>query len=110
MSKKDPKITDHSVIKKLDSIVPLTNDQTEYARSIQTSLITLCEGIYGSGKTLMALTESLKLIIKGRFDKILYIRCHIPTVGIEKDMGFLPGTDADKLNPVSGFVLNPAAI
>lgn len=92
-------IRDVSLIKRLDSIVPLNDEQREYTYYLRNSMITLAEGRAGSGKTLLALVEGLKLIAEKKIDKICYIRCYIPSIATEREMGALKGEADEKLAP-----------
>ena len=54
-------------------------------------------GIAGTGKTLLALATGLKRVVTDRsFRRILVAR---PTISMGKELGFLPGTMEEKLNP-----------
>lgn len=64
-------------------------------------------GNAGSGKTFLALSTLLTRILKdknSKYDKIILLK---PTVSISQDIGFLPGTADEKLNPfIRSFVDN----
>lgn len=63
------------------------------------SFVTITGGA-GSGKTIMATAVALeKVIEQGDFRKIVFVR---PTVPAGNDIGFLPGTEEDKLRPWMG--------
>lgn len=54
----------------------------------------------GSGKTIMATAVALeKVIEQGEYRKIVFVR---PTVAAGNDIGFLPGTEEEKLRPWMG--------
>ncbi|NMA67711.1 MAG: PhoH family protein [Clostridiaceae bacterium] len=54
----------------------------------------------GSGKTILATAVALeKVIEKGEYNKIVFVR---PTVAAGNDIGFLPGTEDEKLRPWMG--------
>ena len=54
----------------------------------------------GSGKTILATAVALeKVIEKGQYSKILFVR---PTVAAGNDIGYLPGTEDEKLRPWMG--------
>lgn len=59
-------------------------------------------GLAGSGKTLLALLASIIMVKDlGLYDEIIITR---PTVPMEYDVGFLPGTEEEKMDPyVRGF-------
>ena len=64
----------------------------------KTSKIKLVTGRFGSGKTLAMTTAALELIEKGKFDKIVWVRNNV-SVKDAPEIGFLPGTEIDKLMP-----------
>jgi len=65
--------------------------------------IKLCSGGYGSGKDYVQLTNSLELIQKGKYDKIIWFRNNVNVRGIQ-EMGFLPGTFEEKSSPYSAVL------
>lgn len=83
--------------KSLDSINPVNSEQEEYVESIQKDLLTIVDALYGTGKTFLALVESLKLVQKGKFDRVMYVRPYVPAIGTDQDIGSLPGTVDEKL-------------
>lgn len=60
--------------------------------------IKVISGSAGSGKDLIMLSNALKLISDGKFDKLLYIR---NAIGVKdaNEIGFIPGTKEEKLYP-----------
>ncbi len=56
----------------------------------------LCDGIWGSSKTWLAVYCSLMLLSDKRADSILYLRAPVEA---GKSIGFLPGGAEDKVNP-----------
>lgn len=64
----------------------------------KTSKIKLVTGRFGSGKTLAMTNAALELIEKGKFERIVWVRNNI-TVKDAPDIGFLPGTEIEKLMP-----------
>lgn len=64
----------------------------------KTSKIKLVTGRFGSGKTIAMTTAALELIERGKFDKIVWVRNN---VGVKDapEIGYLPGTEIDKLLP-----------
>jgi PhoH-like ATPase len=63
--------------------------------------IIVCEGEFGSGKTLMALEAALNLQnnYPGIYQKIVYIRRTILSESKNAEIGFLPGTKEEKMEP-----------
>lgn len=64
----------------------------------KTSKIKLVTGRFGSGKTLAMTNAALELIEKGKFERIVWVRNNI-FVKDAPDIGFLPGTEIEKLMP-----------
>ena len=60
-------------------------------------------GPAGTGKTLLALAAALQQIKQGRFDSILFTRANTP---LGEDIGFLPGTEEEKMNPWMGALFD----
>ncbi len=59
-------------------------------------------GVAGSGKTLMALAAGLhQTLDMGLYDKILVTRATVP---MGQDIGYLPGTEKEKLEPWMGAI------
>jgi PhoH-like ATPase len=58
-------------------------------------------GNAGSGKTLLALAAGLHQTMKSDplYDQVLVARPTVPLSGSENEMGFFPGTVAEKINP-----------
>ncbi len=64
-------------------------------------------GLAGSGKTLMALAAGLhQTLDMGLYDKILVTRATVP---MGQDIGFLPGTEKEKLEPWMGAITDNLA-
>lgn len=65
-------------------------------------------GLAGSGKTLLALACGLQQTLDvGLYDKILVTRATVP---MGQDLGFLPGTEKEKLEPWMGAVTDNLSI
>lgn len=64
----------------------------------KTSKIKLVTGRFGSGKTIAMTNATLELIEKGKFERIVWVRNNV-SVKDAPDIGFLPGTEIDKLMP-----------
>lgn len=60
--------------------------------------IKVLSGRFGSGKDFLQISHALKLIEDGKYDKLLYVR---NAVGVKDaaEIGFLPGTNDEKLKP-----------
>lgn len=64
----------------------------------KTSKIKLVSGRFGSGKTLAMTNAALELIEKGKFERIVWVRNNV-SVKDAPEIGYLPGTEIDKLMP-----------
>ena len=64
----------------------------------KTSKIKLISGRFGSGKTLAMTNAALELVEKGKFEKIVWVRNNV-SVKDAPEIGFLPGSEIDKLMP-----------
>lgn len=67
--------------------------------------LTIIDGAIGSGKTLLSLAAALHLKYAHHMNTVYITR---PPIGIDSryDVGFLPGSAADKLNPWIGGVIS----
>lgn len=66
-------------------------------------LVTL-QGLAGSGKTLLALASGLmQTIDQGLFQEIIVTRVTVP---LGEDIGFLPGTEEEKMTPWMGALMD----
>jgi len=64
-------------------------------------------GVAGSGKTLMALAAGLhQTLDMGLYDKILVTRATVP---MGQDIGYLPGTEKEKIEPWMGAITDNLA-
>lgn len=59
--------------------------------------LAIIRGAAGTGKTLAALAAGLAGVEKGLYNKVLLLR---PNVKFEDDIGFLPGTEFEKIMPL----------
>jgi PhoH-like ATPase len=65
-------------------------------------------GLAGSGKTLLALAAGLhQTLDMGLYEKILVTRATVP---MGQDIGFLPGTEREKLEPWMGAITDNLSI
>lgn len=73
----------------------------------KTSKIKLVTGRFGSGKTLAMTNAALELIERGKFERIIWVRNNV-SVKDAPDIGFLPGTELEKLKPFLGPLIDHA--
>lgn len=86
--------------RKFKNIRGRTHNQREYVKSIRNNDITICTGLAGTGKTLLALYEGLKLVNNEEtpHDRLIVIRPYMPS-NIGEDLGALPGDLGEKVSP-----------
>ena len=58
--------------------------------------IIIATGPAGTGKTLLATQMAIRLFLLGNYDRIIFTR---PSVSVDEELGFLPGTLEDKMAP-----------
>ena len=58
--------------------------------------IIIASGPAGTGKTLFSVEHGIKGFLNGRYKKIIFTR---PTVGVDEQIGFLPGSLEEKMLP-----------
>lgn len=84
-------------------VAPVNADQLLLSKAIQdpTMDLIVCEALAGSGKTLIALSNAIKLVKDKRtsYSSIIYVRSSINDVEAVEEVGFLPG-DASEKNAV----------
>jgi len=82
------------------NVNPANADQLFMSRAIQDQTIdfVVCDALAGSGKTLVALSNAIRLIgVNSPYESITYIRASVNDVEPEEEVGFLKG-DADDKN------------
>jgi phosphate starvation-inducible protein PhoH and related proteins len=75
---------------------PRTSHQKEYIRDILDNDLTFAAGPAGTGKTYIAVGMALHMLNIGRVKKIILTR---PVVEAGENLGFLPGTIEEKIDP-----------
>lgn len=82
------------------NLTHLTANQKKFVDSIRTNVVTIGYGSAGSGKTYCALAEGFRQYFddkqKRKINEIIFIR---PAVEAEEELGFLPGSLDDKIDP-----------
>lgn len=76
----------------------ISDGQKEYKKLLFDKSIDLviCNGPAGSGKTFLSCNYAIEQLLFKKFKKIVITR---PTVSIEEDLGFLPGSINEKMSP-----------
>lgn len=75
---------------------PLNENQTSYIQACYEDEQTIALGPAGTGKTFISATVASDLLLGGEIDKIVLTR---PALGVDEDLGFLPGTLEAKYGP-----------
>lgn len=70
--------------------------QEEYIRAMEENPVVFGIGPAGTGKTFLAVTYALSLLLTGKCQKLILTR---PIVEAGENLGFLPGDLAQKINP-----------
>jgi len=77
---------------------PKNNSQENYLKMLNKKQlkIVVSTGPAGTGKTLLATENAIKKFLLGKCDKIIFTR---PSVSVDEELGFLPGTLEEKMAP-----------
>jgi len=80
------------------SLYARSPNQQTYLQKLQDEAlsIVLAIGPAGTGKTMLAVQNGIKMYQEGLVDKIIVTR---PAVSVDEDLGFLPGTLNEKMAP-----------
>ena len=78
------------------SIYPKTISQKKYLKDLSTNDIIFAIGVAGVGKTYIAVSDAVRQLKNGRFDKIILSR---PVVEAGESLGYLPGDLKEKIDP-----------
>jgi phosphate starvation-inducible PhoH-like protein len=77
-------------------VYPRGKGQAAYVHGMRACDIAFCIGPAGTGKTFLAVAESLRLVLSKKLRKLVLTR---PVVEAGESLGFLPGDLAQKINP-----------
>jgi phosphate starvation-inducible PhoH-like protein len=80
------------------ALLPRNKNQESYLQKLQDDRknIVFAVGPAGTGKTLLAVQNGIRLFQEGLVEKIIVTR---PAVSVDEDLGFLPGTLNEKMAP-----------
>ena len=78
--------------------IPKNESQEKYADILKhkSKKIVVATGPAGTGKTLFATEQGVKKFLEGTYEKLIFTR---PSVSVDEDLGYLPGTLEDKMAP-----------
>ena len=91
-------INSHYIIcyAKKGKVVPKTNGQIRYCKTVNNNDVVFCNGPAGTGKTFLAVCFAVSALEHNLIDKIVLCR---PAVEAGENLGFLPGDLKDKVDP-----------
>lgn len=77
---------------------PKSKNQEEFAALLKNKAnkIVVVTGPAGTGKTLLATEHGIRAFLADEYDKMVFTR---PSVAVDEDLGFLPGTLEEKMAP-----------
>ena len=78
------------------SVIPRSEKQKKYVRSLKDSEIIISTGPAGTGKTFLAVAVALTMLLDKKIEKIILSR---PAVEAGERLGFLPGDMREKVDP-----------
>ena len=78
------------------SIIPRSERQKDYVRSLRQNEIVISTGPAGTGKTFLAVAVGLTMLLEKKIDRIILSR---PAVEAGERLGFLPGDMKEKVDP-----------
>ena len=78
------------------SVIPRSEKQKNYVRSLKQSEVIISAGPAGTGKTFLAVAVALTMLLEKKIEKIILSR---PAVEAGERLGFLPGDMREKVDP-----------
>jgi len=77
---------------------PKNENQTQYLTILRNKAkkIVVATGPAGTGKTLFAVEQGILNLMNGTYEKLIFTR---PSVSVDEDLGYLPGTLEEKMAP-----------
>lgn len=85
-----------ATFQKGSSVKPRTPGQERYVTAIRNHNMVFALGPAGTGKTYLAVAMAVEALLENRIGKIVLVR---PAVEAGEQLGFLPGTLYEKINP-----------
>ena len=91
-------INSHYIIcySKKGKVVPKTDGQIRYCKTVNNNDVVFCNGPAGTGKTFLAVCFAVSALEYNLIDRIVLCR---PAVEAGENLGFLPGDLKDKVDP-----------
>jgi phosphate starvation-inducible PhoH-like protein len=81
---------------KLRSPVGKTENQKKYIKAILDNDLVVCDGVFGTGKTNLAVGVGIYSLMQGQYNKLVVTR---PVIEAGETIGYLPGDLNEKLAP-----------
>ena len=78
------------------SVIPRSEQQKKYVRSLKEKEIIISAGPAGTGKTFLAVAVALTMLLEKKIERIILSR---PAVEAGERLGFLPGDMREKVDP-----------
>ena len=78
------------------SVIPRSEKQKKYVRSLKQSEVIISTGPAGTGKTFLAVAVALTMLLEKKIERIILSR---PAVEAGERLGFLPGDMREKVDP-----------
>jgi len=91
-----PRVNGEAVLSHLPFFKPQSPGQAEYLKAIEQYEVVLCSGPAGTGKTYLAVAAAIDFFRRKLVHRIVLTR---PAVEAGENLGFLPGTLHEKVNP-----------
>ena len=78
--------------------IPINEGQKIYASYLKkkNKKVVVATGPAGTGKTLLATEQGVRMFLSGGYDKLIFTR---PCVSVDEELGFLPGNLEEKMAP-----------
>lgn len=89
-------VTRKPVKASVKELKPLTDNQALYDALIRSKTIVFSTGPAGTGKTFFGATRAAEMLKAGSIERIIVTR---PALGVDEELGFLPGEIDEKYEP-----------
>lgn len=98
-----PKFAEENAAKVVE-LLPKTPNQKQYIELLKSKDIVYAIGSSGSGKTYIACTHAVNMLLKNKIERIILIR---PYEFVGRSVGLRPGSGIEKLLPIMQSMLEP---
>lgn len=90
-------------VKGFVELTALNETQGLYLSALDTSDQVIVLGPSGTGKTYLAASKAANMLVSGEIENIILTR---PSVAVGRDLGYFPGTEAEKIAPWAAPVVD----